>query len=214
MRTLVARTIACAALVIGTPTRAEWFVAGYLGGAHTVDSDLTVRQPDGTHLFRGVAWESRSFEVPPYYGIQLGGFFTDGAFGVRIDYCHDKVYAQSDLAPTLQRFSLSHGLNSITVDALVRQRWAGRALYGGGGIGTVVPHVETATAAGSVEEYQWFRGFTGKALAGIALEVAGPFAVFAELRLTWIHASMEIPGGDARASFFTVHAAAGVLFRL
>jgi len=28
------------------------------------------------------------------------------------------VYAQSSLAPPLQRFSLSHGLNPVTVDAV------------------------------------------------------------------------------------------------
>ena len=147
--------------------------------------------------------------------MQAGSFFAaDGAFGVRIDFCHDKVYAQTPLTPTLQRFSLSHGLNSITVDALVRHRWKSVAVYGGGGIGTIVPHVEAVTSSGTVDEYQWFRGPAAKALAGVTLDVAGPFALFAEVRLTWIHVSVRIPQGDARASFLTEHAAAGALLRL
>ncbi|HWE24155.1 MAG TPA: hypothetical protein VG496_09465 [Myxococcales bacterium] len=202
-------------ILVSVAARAEWFVAGYGGGSHTIDSDLTVTQPDGTHVFRGVAWESRSFEAPPYYGIQVGSFFAaNETFGVRVDFCHDKVYAQTDLGPTLQRFSLSHGVNSITVDALLRRRFNSVAIYGGAGLGTIVPHAEVVTPAGSVDEYQWFRGPAVKALAGVSMDVAGPLGLFAELRLTWIHASVSIPQGDARASFYTGHAAAGALLRL
>jgi hypothetical protein len=209
-----AGAVACAAVVAGAPAHAEWFAAAYLGGAHTIDSDLTVSQPDGVHLFRGVAWESRSFESPPYYGVQFGTYFAaDGGFGLRVDFCHDKAFAQRSLAPTLDRFSLSHGLNSVTVDALVRHRWNRVALYGGAGFGTIVPHVEAITAAGSVDEYQWFRGIAAKALAGVSLDIAGPLSAFAEVRATWIRASVDIPGGDARASFFSEHAAAGALAR-
>jgi hypothetical protein len=210
-----AGAVACAAVAAAAPAHAEWFAAAYLGGAHTIDSDLTVSQPDGVHLFRGVPWESRSFESPPYYGVQFGTYFAaGGAFGLRVDFCHDKVFAQRSLAPTLDRFSLSHGLNSVTLDALVRHRWNRLALYGGAGFGTIVPHVEAITAAGSVDEYQWFRGIAAKALAGVSVDIAGPLAAFAEVRATWIRAWVDIPGGDARASFFTEHASLGVMLRL
>ena len=144
----------------------------------------------------------------------MGRFFGGGAFGLRIDYCHDKVYAKTNLTPSLQRFSLSHGLNSITADALVRRRWTTFAVYIGAGVGTIVPHVEAVAAGGSVDGYQWFRGVAAKAVAGVTVEVAGPLAVFAELRLTYVHAAVSVPEGDARASFLAEHAAAGALFRL
>ena len=211
---VASRVVACA-FFASAPIEAEWFVAAYGGGSHSVDSDLTISQPDGTHFFRGVSWESRSFESPPYYGLQVGNYFAaDGAFGIRVDFCHDKVYGQTSLAPTLQRFSLSHGLNSITVDALVRRRWSFVSVYGGAGIGTIFPHVEAATPTGTVDEYQWFRGPAAKLLAGVTLDVAGPLALFGEFRLTWVHASVDIPQGSARVSFLTEHAAAGALLRL
>jgi lipid A oxidase len=211
---VASRVVACA-FFASAPIEAKWFVAAYGGGSHSVDSDLTASQPDGTHFFRGVSWESRSFESPPYYGLQFGNYFAaDGAFGLRLDFCHDKVYAQTTLAPTLQRFSLSHGLNSITLDALARRRWSVVSVYAGAGIGTIVPHVEAATSTRAMDEYQWFRGPAAKLFAGVTVDIAGPLAAFAELRLTWVHASVDIPQGDAHASFLTEHAAAGALLRL
>ena len=165
-------------------------------------------------MFRGVSWQSRSFEAPPYYGIQVGSFFAaDGAVGARIDYCHDKVYATSSLAPVLQRFSLSHGVNSITIDGLLRARRGALSVYAGLGLGTTIPHVEAVTASGAVDEYQWFRGLAAKALAGATYDVTGPLAVFAELRITYIDLKVDVPDGTASTPLFTAHVAAGALLR-
>jgi len=201
--------------VTSAAARAEWFAAAYLGGAHTWDSDVTVAQPSGSSTFRAVSWDSRSFEAPPYYGVQVGNYFaSNGTFGIRIDYCHDKVYAATDLAPGVQRFSLSHGVNSITVDALWRRRSGALSVYGGVGGGTAVPHVEAVSAAGTVDEYQWFRGIVLKALAGATVDVIGPLSVFAEVRLTYIDLKVNIADGTLVTSLWTAHAALGTLLRL
>ena len=147
--------------------------------------------------------------------MQIGNFFAaSGAFGIRIDYCHDKVYAASDLAPALQRFSLSHGVNSVTIDALWRVRSGPFSVYGGAGAGSAVPHVEAVSAGGTVDAYQWFRGVAFKALAGATYELVGPLAAFAELRATYMHLKVDISDGTAATSLWTAHAAVGALIRL
>ena len=204
-----------AALLASGAVRAEWFAAAYLGGAHTWDSYLTVAQSSGSTALRGVSWDSRSFEAPPYYGVQVGNFFAaNDTFGIRIDYNHDKVYAASSLAPALQRFSLSHGVNSITIDALWRHRSGAFSTYAGAGAGTAVPHVEAVSAAGSVDEYQWFRGLALKAIIGVTYDLLGPLAAFAEARITYIDLKVDIADGSASTALWTAHAAVGALIRL
>jgi hypothetical protein len=124
------------------------------------------------------------------------------------------VYATSDLAPALQRFSLSHGINSITIDALGRLRSGRFSVYGGIGGGTAVPHVEAVSAVGTVDEYQWFRGVALKAFTGATYELVGPLAVFAEVRGTYMHLTVDISDGTASTSLWTAHAAVGALIRL
>jgi len=202
-----------AALAAGR-AQAEWVVGGYLGASHTVDSALGISQPDGKQSLPGVGWESRSLEAPPYYGLQVAYFFAEGGpLGLRVDFCHDKVYAHN-LRPVLQRFSISHGLNSLTLDVVARIRRGRMVAYAGFGAGTVIPHVEAVTSGGSVDEYQWFRGIAAKPLAGVQFDLAGPIAVFAELRLTWVYVDDAIPNGDLTTRLFTQHAVAGALLRL
>ena len=70
------------------------------------------------------------------------------------------------------------------------------------------------TSGGSVDEYQWFRGIAAKPLAGVQFDLAGPIAVFAELRLTWVYVDVAIPNGNLTTRLFTQHAVAGALLRL
>ncbi|MGC2047599.1 MAG: hypothetical protein WA635_03165, partial [Gallionella sp.] len=72
---LIVGALAC---IAGTAF-AETTVMFYLGISLTRNSNIHVRQPgtgsDAT--FRNVSWESRSFEMPFYYGIRVNHFFKD-----------------------------------------------------------------------------------------------------------------------------------------
>src|SRR5207302_523346 len=78
--------------------------------------------------FPGVAWETRSFQSPPYYGVRAAHFFSEeSGWGLALDFFHDKAYAaDGSIAPALRRLSFSHGLNHVTVDVDWRTR-AGRS---------------------------------------------------------------------------------------
>jgi hypothetical protein len=71
-------------------------VAAFTGGAHTLDSPLTISQPGlGTQLvFRDVRFDGRSFEPPLYYGFR-GGYFLRRrlSVGVEAEFIHLKIYS-------------------------------------------------------------------------------------------------------------------------
>lgn len=126
--------------------RAETYFSAFLGGSKTQSSDLHVVNPgqntDAT--FHNVKWEPRNFSSPPYYGWKLGGYSEKSPnWGFEIDYVHYKVYAKvngtypvsgtwngsplsgsEQLADRVQRFDISHGVNTFTFALLYR--WLGK----------------------------------------------------------------------------------------
>jgi lipid A oxidase len=196
-----------AALIIADASRAETQLAAYLGTSWAADSDVTI----AGRSFPGVSWETRSFHSPPYYGLRAAHFFSDGAWGLAIDFFHDKAYAaDGSVAPALRRLSFSHGLNHLTLDADWRMQTAAPLRpYVGVGAGTLVPHVEAQSDVASVDEYQWFRGVSLKMQAGLQWRFAGPAGVFFEYRFTFAHLGVSTPGGDLSTSFWTHHLVAG-----
>src|SRR5688572_28637274 len=122
--------------VAAIPCRAEWQAAAYLGGAHTQNTDVHIRQPGlGTDLtFRDVSHRGESFESPQYYGVRAGYFFTRN-FALEGEFIHLKVFANLErpvetsgtltgaavsghlpMNTFVQRFSVSHGMNLLLVN--------------------------------------------------------------------------------------------------
>ncbi|MBW3624788.1 MAG: outer membrane beta-barrel protein [Armatimonadetes bacterium] len=140
--------IAALALLAALPAsaRAETYFSVYFGGSRTQDSDLRVVQPstntDAT--FQNVSWGAQNFESPPYYGLKLGGYSEKSPnWGVELDFVHYKVYAKVDevvpvsgtwngapvagserLGNRVQRFDISHGVNTLALVLLYR--WLGK----------------------------------------------------------------------------------------
>jgi lipid A oxidase len=195
----------------GAALRAETQLAAYLGNTWTADSGVTI----AGRTFQGVSWATRSFRAPPYYGLRAARFFAASGWGISIDFFHDKAYAaDGSLAPTLRRLSFSHGLNHLTIDVDRRFRVGPLRPYLGLGAGTLVPHVEAQSDSASIDEYQWFRGVSLKAQAGVQGLVAGPLGLFAEYRFTFAHLGVSTPAGDLSTSLSTHHVIAGVFVAL
>src|SRR5207302_3624173 len=128
-------------VVFCLPARAEWVAGAYLGGAHTQNSDLLLRQPSlGTDLrFHNVRYSGNSFQGPLYYGAH-GGYFFGRHWGIESEFTHLKVFAKvqerASVSGTLngalvntvqpadllvQRFSISHGVNLLMANIVFRQ---------------------------------------------------------------------------------------------
>src|SRR5438477_8739917 len=132
-----------AAILIGCclTAHAEWVAGAYIGGAHTQNSDLLLRQPSlGTELrFHNVRYSGNSFQGPLYYGAH-GGYFFGRHWGIESEFTHLKVFTKvQEPAPVsgtlngalvnavqpadllVQRFSISHGVNLLMANVVFRQ---------------------------------------------------------------------------------------------
>jgi hypothetical protein len=115
-------------------SRGEWTVAGYLGGARTGSSPLTISQPSLGNLLRfdAVHLEGRSLQGPLYYGFRGGYFLHRLKLGLEAEFIHLKVYADTTrqvqasgirlgtpidriitLRDIVEQYSISHGVNLL-----------------------------------------------------------------------------------------------------
>lgn len=174
--------------------RWEWVISGYLGGAHTQPSALTISQPAlRTEIkFDDVRFEGRSFTSPNYYGFRGGVFFRGAPYlGVEAEFTHLKVYSDPQqrvratgtllgqpidrelpLGDVVQVYSISHGVNLLLFNVVGRYRirrdqahTAGRLILGGRfGLGPTIPHTESTISGRHQEQYE---------MGSLALQLAG-----------------------------------------
>ena len=243
------RSSSCAALLlilalIGTPcsAHAEWVAAGFLGGAATHRTTLEIEQPVRLTALEieNVSFAGRSFESPLYYGYRLMWAPTSQArLGVEVEFIHLKVSADTDAAvhmegelrgqvingtfrldEVVQRFAISHGLNLLLGNLVIRQPLAGepsatpRLLFVGRlGAGPTIPHAETTVEGTTQEQYQWGR-IAAQAAAGLEWRFTRRLAALAEYKLTATPQRVHIPDGTASATIISHHIVAGVAWRL
>jgi len=220
---------------------AENEVALYLGFALAPRSDLHLEGAGDSVTYHGVSWRTESFEGPLYYGVRLT-HWREGhpQAGVALDFTHAKVYLKDTnvrvtgtrggtpvdqaeaTSATIGSFSNSHGLNFLTVNALVRGGApdpgegpeAGRRVrpYAGLGAGVALPHVEAVIGADRTNEYQ-YAGPAVQALAGVAARVGDRWGAFGEYKFdrAWLHE--DLSGGRTARLNVDVHQVVGGVSR-
>jgi hypothetical protein len=225
-----------------TPARADWVLAGFLGGAATQEATLRIEQPGLGSDFeaRDVTFDGRSFEFPVYYGYRL--MWTgprQGRIGFEAELIHLKVYADTAapvsvrgtirttavdrtmrLGEVVERFSISHGLNLLFGNVVLHQPLGGTGplrerrlvLAVRAGAGPTLPHPESTIDGRTHEQYEWGR-VAGQIAAGVAFRVAPHLAALAEYKVTATSQRVSVPDGRASASFATQHAVAGIAWR-
>lgn len=212
-----------------------------MGSSFHHPGDVRLRQPGGTDLtYERVHWASRSFELPLYYGIRLTHFFgARPGWGLLLDFLHDKAYADTGrtarvcrtrqgvavdgrepLGASVQSFSLSHGVNDLTLG--VAYRWnaspgeqQGCVLqpYAGGGLGLLIPHVEARLSEQETGAYQ-LAGPVFQVLGGVRATLLGPLGLMAEYRLTYTAPTLQVPGGELTPHLLSHHLVGGASIRL
>lgn len=230
-----------AALVVGlspSTASADWTFGIFAGACATQDSSLSIQQPsNGTNVtLDGVRYDSASFAWPVYYGYRVGAFPRNGRFGLEGELIHMKVIADTarvvtvdgtvrgenaagarPLSSLVERFSITHGVNLLLVNAVLRlapanAREARWTFVGRAGAGASVPHAESTIGGVSVDHYEW-GAFSAQGSAAAELRVSGPFRLSAEYKLTRTVQDVSIAGGSARTPLVTHHAAFGLTVR-
>jgi hypothetical protein len=224
------RVIVCT-LAFDRPVGAEWIVSAYGGAIHTRAADMRIQQPgSATDLrFTDVPFESRSFESPIYYGYRaghrLGG--TQWLF-LEAELIHGKLYpqqpgtargtgmlrgqpaAQVPFPTVVQEFNMSHGLNFLLGNILLRREMTTRfTATGRAGLGALLPHTESVVDGERRGRYEW---------AGVAVQLSGGAEVGLSRRIAataeykWTRASPRVTLAEGQATLTTRshHLAVGV----
>jgi hypothetical protein len=224
------------------PASAEWTLSVFLGGTRTRDTSLElVRPADGTHVtLSPVHYDSASFEAPFYYGYRVGFFPRSRWFGIEGEFIHLKVNADParlthaegvargelvtglrPVASIIERFSITHGVNLVLVNAVARREIGSSArtaaprwiLLGRLGAGASIPRPESTIDGVSFEDYEW--GASAVQGAGaIELRIGGPVYIAAEYKFTRTVQHVTIAGGSARTPLVTHHVVGGVIAHL
>jgi len=230
-------------LATAAPARADWVLAAFLGGAATEAATLRVEQASDASDFEvhDVAFAGRSFESPVYYGYRI--MWTrprQARLGFEGELIHLKVYAETGalvrvrgtirdapvdrtmrLGEVVERFSISHGLNLLFGNLVLRQPLGAAApvqnrravLAVRVGAGPTIQHAESTIGGRTQEQYEWGR-VAGQVAAGIEYRVAPRLAAIAEYKVTATSQRVAVPDGWASARFTTQHVVAGIAWRL
>jgi hypothetical protein len=220
--------------------RAEWTVSGFAGGARTQDTSLRVIRPANSTdvTLTPVHYRSESLESPIYYGYRAAFFPRSRWFGIEGELIHLKVIADTArdvqrlgavagqpvddtarLASVVDDFEISHGVNLLLVNAVMRRRAqvdsAGNArwaLTGRLGAGASIPHPESTIDGQHAEGYEW-GAMSLQAAAGAEVHVIGRVSLLGEYKLTRSAQDVTIAGGNARTPLVTHHLAVGLAVR-
>jgi hypothetical protein len=221
--------------------RGDWVIAGYLGGAHTARSSLTISQPTlGNQVtFDAIRLDGESFDPPLYYGIR-GGYFIRGIsfLGVETEFIHLKVFADPQqrvraaglyhgaainrelpLGQIVQRYSISHGVNLLLFNLAARYRVhpaadhpAGRVMFAGRfGVGPTIPHTESNIDGQPQQQYEV--GRVGWQLAGGAeINLWRGLYALGEYKFTRTRQRGNIFGGEAESLLRSHHGVFGLSY--
>jgi hypothetical protein len=211
------RATALTGILLACPAtaRAEWSLMAFLGASHTAPATLTLDQPAAEirmTTFTGVPLASRSFSSPPYYGYRFGWFSKrDARAGIEAELIHLKVYAPAgSMGPLVERFSISHGLNLLLANVVMRQP-AGRRvrLAARVGAGIAVPHAESRIGGIDQEQYE-VTSPAFQASAGPEFALSRHSRAFAEYKLTTTAPTVSVANGTIRGRYTSQHLAAGI----
>ena len=220
------------------PASAQWNVAAFVGDAWNRSADLRIASaPDTALTLADVEYDNRSFEFPLYYGVRagrpLGGRWS--WLGIEAEFIHLKTITRPTqlveaagqlsgrtvpsplpLGDVLPRFELSHGLNFILANVVVRTTLGGRddssdrvALAFRGGLGPTIPHVEGTLQGRDEDAYQW-SSLGWQAAGGVEVRLRGPVHVLSELKWTGTRQDVGIGDARVRGSFRATHLVFGL----
>jgi lipid A oxidase len=200
-------------LLLAVPACAEWSAAGLLGASKTASAALTLHRHDlPDAVWRDVNLSGRPFESPPYYGYRAGWRrHRRSPVGVEAELIHLKVYARDGaMAPPVEHFSISHGLNLLLGNVVFRVPLGKRlSLDTRAGAGVAIPHAESRVGGVTQQQYE-VSSAAWQAAAGLRRSLREHAAVFTEYKLTTTSPEVHVADGTIAGRYTTQHAAAGV----
>jgi hypothetical protein len=231
-------------LVVCLPSsaHADWMASAYLGHVWTRSSTVTLALPQNNTALEvaGVEYRAESLTSPQYYGYRVT-WVPDAHrwIGIEAELIHAKVFAEGDrqvrftgtldgaaiettapLSSVVQRLAMSHGLNFILANVVLRRELGPVDAAGAPrftivarvGVGPTVSHSETTVQNVSRDQYE---------SAGLGAQVAGGFeatvwkrlAMLAEYKFTTATPQLELEGGLITVPSRSHHLVGGLAYR-
>jgi hypothetical protein len=237
------RCVVLAAVSLASPAsaRADWIAAAFLGHAHTVPSTVVLTQPARQTRIEmiDVNYRGESLKSPQYYGVRMTWVPAAHRWmGIEGEYIHAKVFVETrrdarvrgtiDGVPVdtslflyshVQRLAMSHGLNFIFANLIVRrelgpvdsQGTPRLTLVGRVGAGPTRPHVESTIENAAFDGYE--NGGLGTQVGGgIEFSIWRGLGVVTDYKLTWAHPDVDVAGGRADIPARSHHVVGGLKF--
>ena len=207
----------------------------FLGHAWTIDSSvhLTITNPLTDVTIAPVAYRGESFRAPLYYGYRIA-WIPDAGRGLALEaeFIHMKVFARTDRSARVQgvwrgvpvdrtlpvdsvfqRLAMSHGLNFILANLVIRRNVRPRLVATARiGAGPTVPHVETTYDGVSHDRYA-DGGIGAQAGGGVEAALTGRLVALAEYKFTWASPAIIVGSGEANVPARSHHAVGGLGWR-
>jgi hypothetical protein len=224
-------------LLFTTPAaaHAQWYVGAYLGANQTRPAGVEVAVPNRNLSveFEDVEFEAKPFSAPQYYGWRVGRMFgASRRIGVEMEFIHLKMYAKTDqvypindrtglldvpaltpMSGLVQRYAMSHGLNFILFNVVVRQPLGDGpvSLVVRGGAGPTLPHAESTVLTVPREQYE-YGGIGLDGGIGIDIRLGGRFSAMSEYKLTYAKPEIDVAGGTGQTSALSHQINFGITF--
>lgn len=211
------RSIATLSLMVLAMVRphhlgAQLALEGFLGGAVSAPSPVTITQQGQPDIHFTGHWANRPTTPTWYYAIRLG--YWSGNRGWQLDFTHHKIYLTNP--PTdVEQFQITNGVNMLTVSRAYRTGHL-RYSFGAG----PVFGFPISTVRG--KKYSHDNGILGGYhLAGGALlgaltreiPIAGPVYASVDVRGSASYLSVPVVDGRARLPLLAAHVHAGLALR-
>ena len=201
MRRLILSTALCAAFA--APAAAEMELSFYTGWQTAPHSRAKGDYPGNLGSYDALlAWEGRSFEMPPYYGLRGTWWQGGGDLGYALEFTHAKVYANDDeraaLGFSAMEFTDGHNLLTFNVMKRWSDQWGAATPYVGAGLGIAFPHVDVEHPASGSKTFGYqLTGPAARLLAGVSYPLTERVSVFGEYQFTYSSNSAELDGGGS-----------------
>lgn len=216
------------------PVHGEAYFAGYMGGARTRAANVILEQtnPAVRLNLEKVPFSGNSFQSPIYYGYRTGYYFTRH-FGLEAEFIHLKVYAdlnqpvrvqgtvegvdvreQAPMSRYADQFEVSHGLNMVLINAVLRRAVVGSdeqariALVARVGAGPTIPRPEVIVFGAASGAYE-AGPMAAQAAAGVEARLWRGLRALTEYKYTFTPTSFTIPNGRASFDVHSHHVVTG-----
>jgi len=216
------------------PAAAQWYFEWAAGASHSLDADVSIRQPSqGVALdFHKVRFEGQSNYPRRYYSVRIGHTGKSGRLGWEIEQIHLKAvgltrgtYDVTAVSGTslpatgvspmnlyVQEYQMTHGVNLAVFNVVMRRPVGGASapvtLALRAGAGASFPHAESTVNGGVVHQYE-YGGPGAQVAGGLHIRVLPRVAAITEYKFTWTRPKIDIAGGTGWTTLLSHHFTVG-----